>query len=288
MTEAKPAIRSLEQFQMLLYATKDTELTACDLAVLAELTDRYLKDGPRGGTTRPTSAAHLARETGRDDASTQRSLARLVERGYIKVAEPGFGRRGHTYFLPFGWVRETAEAIYKYVKGMADAKKRRRRARRSNRADAVSKALPVATAPMRYLRSFVTAPMRYLDSVATASVRDQSYGYPTGKPVGADVSACALRAQPPIVTKKIIAASVESEDRERWLSVDFDDGGFDIIALESSDADTQQEGQERFARLTSSASLMGDIDGAAELIGCTVHMRGDAYLLPHDVDTQAA
>jgi hypothetical protein len=292
MTDNKPTSKTdivgpVQQFQLLLYATKDTELSACDLAVLAELTDRYLKDGPRGGATRPTSAAHLAKETGRDDASTQRSLARLVERGYIKVAEPGFGRRGHTYLLPFGWVRETADAIYEYVKGMADAKKRRRRARRSNRADAVANSTTVATAPVRLLRGFVTAPMRYLDAVATASMRDQSYGSPKREPIGDAGTAGGLKPPPPVISKKIVAANVESEDGERWLSLEFEECGGDYITIESSDTDTQADGQRELEQLCASAGLKG-IDDAAELIGCIVHMQAGRYVLAPDDDLQDA
>jgi hypothetical protein len=274
-------IGPVQQFQLLLYATKDTELTACDLAVLAELTDRYLKDK---GVTRPTSAAHLERETGRDDSSTQRSLARLLERGYITIAEPGHGRRGHTYLLPFDWVKATATAIYNYIKPLSDAKRRRRRGRRSYRTDAVDSTSTVATAPTRLLRSFVTAPMRYLTTVATASTRDQSYGLPMVRPIGADMSAGTDRVPPPVVTKRIKSVSIDYViEGERCLFVNFDVGPPDIMVLESSYSSIDQEaGQERYSRLTSSAGL-GWPEYVEELVGCTVYTQGNHYLMPHDV-----
>ncbi|MBJ7402966.1 MAG: hypothetical protein JHD07_06545 [Bradyrhizobium sp.] len=280
---AEGAIGPVQQFQLLLYATKDTQLSACDLAVLAELTDRYLKDGPKGGATRPTSAAHLAKETGRDDASTARSIAHLAERGYISVAEQGIGRRGNTYLLPFRWVLDTATAIYNYIKPLAEAKRRRRRAQRSNRACAVSSGETVATASIRSLRSFVTAPMRYLDGVATAPARDQSYGLPMEGPIGAEMSAGPYRVPPPVVTKKIVAASVEIEDGERWLSLAFEEGGGDIIAVESADKDTQDDGQSELVLLCASAGL-NEVNEPAELIGCRVHLRGGRYVLAPEND----
>jgi hypothetical protein len=102
------------------------------------------------------------------------------------------------------------------------------------------------------------------------------------------MSAGTDRVPPPVVKKKILAASVENDGGERWMNVEFDDGATDIITLESDNAEWQEEGQQRLDRLTSSAGLMGDIDNAEELVGCTVHMRGDWYLMPHDVDMQDA
>ncbi|MBB4427983.1 hypothetical protein GGD66_006569 [Bradyrhizobium sp. CIR48] len=286
---AEGAIGPVQQFQLLLFATKDTDLSACDLAVLAEITDRYLKDGPKGGTTRPTSAAHLAKETGRDDASTARSIAHLAERGYITVAEQGVGRRGNTYLLPFKWMRDTATAIYNYIKPLAEAKRRRRRAHRSNRAGAVANCTTVATAPTRELRSFVTAPVRYLDSIATAPTRDQSYGLPTEGPIGADMSAGTYRVPPPVVTKKIVSASVERDGGDTLLIVEFDKGSTDVIVLEADSAREQEAGQNRYSRLTSSAGL-GWPESFDELVGCIVHTQGDRYLLPHELhnDSEAA
>ncbi|UWU89620.1 hypothetical protein [Bradyrhizobium sp. CB1015] len=275
---AEGAIGPVQQFQLLLYATKDTELSACDLAVLAELADRFLKDGPKGGATRPTSAAHLAKETGRDDASTARSIAHLAERGYISIAEQGIGRRGNTYLLPFRWVRDTATAIYNYIKPLAQAKRRRRRAQRSDRTRAVSSGDTVATAPARSLRSFVTAPVRYLDGVATAPTRHQSYGLPMEGPIDADMSAGTYGVPPPVVTKKIVGATVETEDGESWLSLDFEEGGGDIIAVESADKDMQADGQRELELLCASAGL-DEVNEPAELIGCRVYLRGGRYVL---------
>ncbi|WP_431014495.1 hypothetical protein [Bradyrhizobium pachyrhizi] len=303
MTESKKpgVIGSLQQFQLLLYATKDTELTACDLAVLAEITDRYLKDGPRGGTTRATSAAHLAKETGRELRSVERSLVRLQERCYIMVAETGKGRAGNTYLLPFEWVRKVAADIYVYIKQFADAKKQRRKARRSARADAgaIAHTAPVVPARESVLRVFrstdrddgttwlVPTRLSGLDTVVPTETPDQSYGLPTARPVGADMSAVTYGVPPPVVTKKIQSASVEAEDGEQWLTLTFEERGGDIITLESADAREQEDGQRELEQLAYSAGL-SEISDAAELIGRTVYVRGGRYVAPPDDLQEAA
>jgi hypothetical protein len=285
---SKPdTVGPVQQFQLLLYASKDTELTACDLAVLAELTDRYLK---ADGVTRPTSAGHLAKETGRTIRPVQESLTRLAERGYITLAEQGSGTRGNTYRLPFEWVRATWDAIYAVIKEMADAKKhrRRKRGRASYAADSVATPPKLATLRTAYLRSLVTLPTAYLGTLATLSTAPQSYIAPERCLYRDAGTAGGLKPPPPVITKKIVAASVESDDGEQWVEVEFDVGASDFITLESDSASEQEEGQERLARLTSSAGLMGDIESPDELVGCIVHMQGDRYLMPHDVDMRDA
>ncbi|MCK1445873.1 hypothetical protein IVB34_22115 [Bradyrhizobium sp. 2] len=286
MTEVKKPepIGPVQQFQLLLYATKDTELTACDVAVLAELTDRYLKDGPRAGFTRATSAAHLARETGRTERPVQKSLIRLAERGYVTIAEQGQGQRGNVYTLPFEWVRATAAAIYAVIKQMADAKKRRKRKRRrSYAAESVASTDTVATLHATYLRGLVTLPTAYLDTVATLPTAPQSYGLPTEGPIGADMSAGTYRVPPPVVTKKIVSASVENEDGESWLSLEFGGGGGDSIVVESNDAEMQAQGQRELEQLVASAGLR-DLDDAAQLVGRTVYLQAGRYVpAPDDV-----
>lgn len=284
---AKPdAVGPVQQFQLLLYASKDTELTACDLAVLAELTDRYLK---AEAVTRPTSAGHLAKETGRTIRPVQESLTRLAERGYITLAEQGSGTRGNTYRLPFEWVRATWDAIYAVIKEMADAKKRRRRKRGRDSYAADSVATPPKPATLRtaYLRSLVTLPTAYLDTLATLSTAPQSYIAPERCLYRDAGAAGGLKPPPPVISKKVVAASVESEDGETWLSLEFEDGIGDYIAVESADADMQAEGQRELELLAASAGL-NEIDDAAELIGRTVHMQAGRYVRPTDLLQEAA
>ncbi len=288
MSEAKStaAIGPVQQFQLLLYASKDTELTACDLAVLAELTDRYLKSE---AVTRPTSAGHLAKETGRTIRPVQESLTRLAERGYVTLAEQGSGTRGNTYRLPFEWVRATWDAIYAVIKEMADAKKRRRRkrGRASYAADSVATPPKPATLRTAYLRSLVTLPTAYLDTLATLSTAPQSYIAPERCLYRDADAAGGLKPPPPVISKKIVAASVESEDGERWLSLDFEERGGDCIALESADKATQDDGQRELEQLCASAGLK-EIDDAAELVGRTVHMQAGRYVQPTDLLQEAA
>src|SRR5262245_8778496 len=100
------AIGPVDQFNLCLYASKDARLSACDLAVLFELVDRFTKKdyGPyKAGTTRPTGKAHLERETGRTDGAVKASLARLQEYGYIRVAVEKQGTRGREYSINFDW-----------------------------------------------------------------------------------------------------------------------------------------------------------------------------------------
>jgi hypothetical protein len=276
----------VQQFQLVLYATKDTELTACDLAVLAELTDRYLK---AEGVTRPTSAGHLAKETGRTIRPVQESLTRLAERGYVTLAEQGSGTRGNTYRLPFEWVRATWDAIYAVIKEMADAKKRRRRKRGRASYAAGSVATPPKLATLRtaYLRGLVTLPTAYLDTLATLPTAPQSYIAPERCLYRDAVPAGGLEPPPAVISKKIKSASVESEDGESWLSIEFEERGSDTIALESADKGIQEEGQRELEQLCNSAGL-GEIDDASELVGCIVYMRGIRYVAPPDDMRDAA
>lgn len=93
MSDAKPkspdAIGPLDQFKLGLYASQDTNLTACDMACLMEILERFIKkdfDPHKAGVTFPVGHTHLVRETGRAVAAVKASLARLRGYGYIKVA----------------------------------------------------------------------------------------------------------------------------------------------------------------------------------------------------------
>jgi hypothetical protein len=276
------AIGALDQFQLLLYASKDTRLSACDLAVLGELTDRYTKKdyGPyKAGFTRPTGYTHLVRETGYARTSVRESLARLQEHGYIRIAHDGCGTRGNDYVLNFNWSRTVAAAIAKEVDARKVAKKRRHRASvPENRHSKDNQLVCRSSAP---LRDIVCRSSDTLTDLVCRLSGTQTYVGPTGPYVGADMSAGTDRVPPPVVTKRIVATSVEEEDGIKWLAVDFDTGLSDFIMIESDDASDQQEGWERLNRLTSSAGL-GDIEDASELIGHTVRMQGDRYLSPYE------
>ncbi|NYG47575.1 hypothetical protein GGD67_005056 [Bradyrhizobium sp. IAR9] len=101
------------------------------------------------------------------------------------------------------------------------------------------------------------------------------------------MSAGTYRVPPPVVTKKIVSAIVETEDGETWLSLDFEEGGGDVIALESSDKGIQDDGQREIQKLCASAGL-DELNESAELIGCIVYLQGGRYVLAPANDNDAA
>lgn len=92
-----------------------------------------------------------------------------------------------------------------------------------------------------------------------------------------------LRAPPPIIAKKIVAAGVEREDGERLLSIEFEEGGSHSITLEANDSSTQAEGQREFGLLLDSVGL-SDVDDPAQLVGRTVHVQGGQFVPKPDDD----
>ncbi|RXH36642.1 hypothetical protein XH99_06655 [Bradyrhizobium nanningense] len=100
------------------------------------------------------------------------------------------------------------------------------------------------------------------------------------------MSAGTYRVPPPVVTKKIVSANVETDDGETWLSLAFEEGGGDVIALKSADRDMQADGQRELEQLCASAGL-NELDDASELIGCHVHLRSGRYVLPPQNDDGA-
>lgn len=240
MSEAKKAeaIGPLEQFQFILYASKDTGLSAGDLAVLSEITDRYIKRDigkkHKAGVTFPTGHTHLVRETGLAIATVKASLARLRGAGYISVAVEGIGTRGSEYVPNFNWSRTVAAAIKKEVDARGTAKGKRRRASGVLHHTTNTTSLVVcSTTP---LRDIVGCYTNLLSNVVGCSTTPQTYVYPKGTYIGGATTAVDGVMPPrdgaPLKERKIVTAVVESEDGEKWLSLEFEDGGGDAIALE--------------------------------------------------------
>lgn len=290
MTDSKPAsnnvIGPVQQFQFLLYASKDTRLSACDMAVLAELTNRYVKKDfgrYKAGVTLPSGYTHLTRETGYARTTIMESLARLRYYGYIAVADEGAGTRGSTYLINFNWSCTVAEAVAKEIDARKTAKKKRRRA--SVPENQHTKAETPVCRPSVPLRELV---LRHADTLTNLVLRKtgtETYMKPKGFHIGDADAAGGLKPPPPVISKKITAASVEVDDGETILIVEFDDASLpDVISLESDSASEQEAGQERLNRMLTSTGLGGIDDDAAALVGCTVYTQGNRYVPPPDND----
>jgi hypothetical protein len=110
--QASRGIGSRDQFLLLFYATKDNRLAACDLAVLAEIIDRWHKETGRGI---PTGLAHLIRETGRNRRAVRDAIAKLERLGFIAIAKKGAGRASTSYTPNFEWARETRANVQEEI-----------------------------------------------------------------------------------------------------------------------------------------------------------------------------
>ncbi len=285
-TESSNRIGSLNQFQIALYASKDKRLSACDLACLFEIVDRFLKDQ---GITRPTGKAHLERETGRSNGSVKESLRRLVEWQYISVAKLGSGTRGTEYLPNFEWAHRVASAIRSEVKDRAEAKKKRRRSGAENRPTSSPKLVGQNSAPLRELVGQPTAPLDGLDGQNSAP---QTYVTPTrgdyvGNKSAPEPCASALRQAPvradyDIAEFTIDYVSVDKSEEDGsdfiYVSMVTDDGEFEqdeCIFTQSDDQKKQDEGQQQLASLMRAIG-MNEIRVAEDLLG----RRVKAFITP--------
>lgn len=275
----EPAIRigSLNQFQIALYASKDKRLSACDLACLFEIVDRFLKDD---GVTRPTGKTHLERETGRSNGSVKESLRRLVEWRYISVAKIGSGTRGTEYLPNFEWANRVASAIKAEVKDRAEAKKKRRSSGAENRTTSAQKLVGRNYAPLRDLVGQPTAP---LDGLVGQNSAPQTYVTPTGgdyvgnksapEPGASALRQAPVRADFDIAEFTIDYVSVDKSEEDGsdfiYISMATDNGEFeqdDCIFTQSDDQKKQEEGQQQLASLMRAVG-MDEIKDANDLLG---------------------
>lgn len=287
-------VGSLDQFQLALYASKGAEppLNGTDITVLLELIDRFKK---KDGVTFPSSAGHLARETGRPIRSVQESLRRLQDMHLAQIVDQGTGTRGNTYTFNFEWVREVAAEIRSEIESRAVARKKRKKKNPASNADnrvASNENLPTRkSAP---LRDIVTRKFACLTGVPTRKSAPQTYGEPTGSydrcagtpPFGYATSGAApLRKEDgaldfrvfPDVERwvTITGADVdvlddEEDDHATVLTVRFvTDCGIqsDIFLTTNSDNEQEQaDGQKVLASVLSAVGL-SNIETADELVG---------------------
>jgi hypothetical protein len=305
MTPTKD-VGSLDQFQLALYASKGAEppLNGTDLTVLLELIDRFKK---KDGVTFPSSAGHLARETGRPIRSVQESIRRLQDMHLAQIVDQGTGTRGNTYTFNFEWVREVAAEIKSEIESRATARKKRRTKKTASSAEnrvATNETLPTRkSAP---LRDIVTRKFAYLTGVATQKSAPQTYGVPTGTygggagapPFGYATSCTApLRKEDgsidftvyPDVERWVTITSVETEDIEednaKCLTVNYTtDCGIksDIFIITESDDETEKEdGKIRLLRLCWAVGIT-QLEDAEELVGrrawCLLHYHNGGFV----------
>lgn len=275
-------IGSLDQFQIALYASKDKRLSACDLACLFEIVDRFLKDK---GITRPTGKAHLERETGRSNGSIKESIRRLIEWEYIRVARTGVGTRGNEYLPNFEWAHRIAATIKVEIRERATAK-RKRRSRAENRPTSTKKLVGQNSAPLRNLVGRPTAP---LEQLVGRNPAPQTYVIPTGDDyvgISAPASAPGLSAAPvgadfevdkTIVELTVTAAEVDQDDEGTFIYIVMTDalGGErdDSFTVESQSQRAQDAGQAQLAEFLRAlgANMPGNV---CELVGKQVHVIG--------------
>lgn len=87
--------------------------------------------------------------------------------------------------------------------------------------------------------------------------------------------------------KKIKSVSREAEDGESWLSLGFEDGTSDSITVESSDSDTQEEGQRELGQFLYSIGARPD-DDVESFVGRTSFTQDGRYVPPPDDDMMEA
>lgn len=285
MQEDRPNARTigpLDQFKFAFYASKDTRLSACDLACLMEITDRFIKKDfgqHKAGVTFPTGHTHLVRETGYAITAVKASLSRLISFGYISVAVEGKGTRGSEYVPNFNWSRTVLIAVDQETKARAAAKKKRHRSASGSVERPTSTSTPVGRSSDP-LRDIVGRHTDLLTCVVGQSAVPQTYMGPKCPYMGGDTAPPDCFGQPvggAPEERKIKTAFPESEDGEKWISLTFEDGGCDTIATESNDQHIQDDGQRELQRLCASAGL-DEVNDTSELIGRTVYVQAGRYV----------
>ena len=290
MREDKPksdhlAIGPLDQFKFIHYASKDTRLSACDLACLTEIVDRFIKSDfgrHKAGVTFPTGHTHLVRETGYAISAVKASLSRLISFGYISVAVEGKGTRGSEYVPNFNWSRTVFAAVDQETKARAAAKRKRPKSA-SGSVEQPTNTNILACRSTDPQRDKVGRYADLLTIVVGQSTAPQTYVGPECPYVGGDTAPPDCSGQPAggaPTKRKIKAAFVEQEDGERWLSLSFAGGGSDTIPVESSDQSIQEDGQRELNQLLLSAGITGQIEDTAQLVGRTVYLRAGRYVPP--------
>jgi len=315
MTPTKD-VGSLDQFQLALYASKGAEppLNGTDLTVLLELIDRFKK---KDGVTFPSSAGHLARETGRPIRSVQESIRRLQDMHLAQIVDQGTGTRGNTYTFNFEWVREVAAEIRDEIESRATARKKRKKKNPvSNAENRVATDENLPTRKSAPLRDIVTRKFAHLTGAATQKSAPQTYGNPTGSSVGgADAPPFGYATSGITPLKKDGSLDFTfCPDVERWVTImgidlgDFEedhaqcltvhyrtDCGIEsdiLIVTQSDDVHEQSDGQELLTRLCDAVGIdqiedPNDFIGRRALLVLRYHNGGFVKCLPAVTEADA-
>lgn len=109
----------LDKWRLVRAAAKDKRLSMGDISVLIALCDRY---GSKYDPDAPALAGHalLGAMSGLSRRATIDSTRRLIEAGYVAVAELGSGTRGTRYSLNFARGEDASTTKYENASGEPD------------------------------------------------------------------------------------------------------------------------------------------------------------------------
>ncbi|RCW80921.1 hypothetical protein [Phyllobacterium bourgognense] len=271
-------IGPVDQTQLVLYASKNTSLSACDLAVLAEITDRYLK---LKGVTYPTGLTHLVRETGRSHSSVQDSVRRLLSFAYISVKVEGKGTRGTEYDLNFDWVREVAERVKCAKADRTRAKKSKGKKKASVPADHTTTENKLVCRNSTPLRELVGVPTDTLGNPAYRNSGTQTYGSTTSTPKlvaknshsGLVASAVSAPLREEYIYAEITHAELDTEEEDRpyiYIELTADGTGEEIgdsFIVFSANDDEWADGRRRLKLLSDAIQVEIEVKDPRHLIG---------------------
>lgn len=272
-------INSLDQFQFMLFASKDPRLNACDIAVLFEIVDRYIKSD---GITYPTGVTHLVRETGRGGKTVKASRAKLLTYHYMQVGEAFKGTTGTCYLPNFAWSAQAAEA----VRGeLASRRQKKKSGKASGGLPTPTKAdnlVGVESTPLGEIEGANVPPLRHLVGVPRPP---ETYVVPTCTYVGGSIPpALGLAPTQGVAPRlwEIADSRVDVEAGDTWLNLALrNDAGENeeaSVCLESNNLARQEAGQRTLERL--SIALDRSIEDAKELLGLRVLFDDQGELRP--------
>jgi hypothetical protein len=267
----------VDQFQIVLYASKNTKLSACDLAVLAEITDRYLK---LKGVTYPTGLTHLVRETGRQVFAVRESVRSLLDQKYIAIETEGKGTRGTEYTLNVEWVREVAARIKQVKMDRSIAKKAKKKSA-SGVPQHTSKSKTLVVCSTIPLRDLVGCPSIPLSNLVVCPTLPQTYWGTNSTPstvaknshsgLGASAVSAPLREE--YIYAEITHAELDTEEEDRpyiYIELTADGTGEEIgdsFIVFSANDDEWEDGRRRLKLLSDAMQVEIDVKDPRHLIG---------------------
>lgn len=267
----------VDQFQIVLYASKNIKLSACDLAVLAEITDRYLK---LKGVTYPTGLTHLVRETGRQVFAVRESVRSLLDQKYIAIETEGKGTRGTEYTLNVEWVREVSTRIKQVKMDRSIAKKAKKKSA-SGMPQHTSKSKTLVVCPTIPLRDLVGCPGIPLSNLVVCPTLPQTYWGTNSTPStvaknshsGLGASAVSAPLKEEYLYAEITHAELDAEEEDRpyiYIELTADGTGEEIgdsFVTFSTNNEEMEDGQRRLKLLSDSIPAEIDVKDPSRLIG---------------------